>query len=88
MNYAGCVSSAKVRRLRILGKGGPLGIRRDRRLNFYDVQQNPLHDEEPLYLAGRRFSLTLNPSCPSTLTAPVFPPSKSLEPSRWPVANS
>jgi uncharacterized membrane protein len=40
------------------------------------------------YLAGRRFSWTVNPSWPSTRTAPVFPPSKSLEPSRWPVANS
>src|SRR5579862_2147177 len=28
-----------------------------------------------------RFSM-LNPNLPSTLTAPVFPPSKSLEPSR------
>ena len=31
---------------------------------------------------------TVNPSCPSTLTAPDFPPSKSPEASRWPVANS
>ena len=41
---------------------------------------------EPLYPAGRRFSWTVNPSCPSTLTAPVFPPSKSVEASRSPVA--
>ena len=43
---------------------------------------------EPLYLADRCFSWTVKPSCPSTLTAPVLPPSKSLEPSRSPVANS
>jgi hypothetical protein len=43
---------------------------------------------EPLYLADRCFSWTVKPSCPSTLTAPVFPPSKSLESSRLPVANS
>jgi len=52
------------------------------------AQESLVHDEEPLYLAGRGFSWTVNPSCPSTLTAPVFPPSKSLESSRWPVANS
>ena len=40
------------------------------------------------YLAGRRISLTLNPSFPSTRTAPVFPPSKSPEARRRPVANS
>ena len=40
-----------------------------------------------LYGAGRR-GWTVNPSVPSTLTAPVFPPSKSPEARRWPVANS
>jgi len=40
-----------------------------------------------VYLAGRR-GWTVNPSFPSTLTAPVFPPSKSPEARRWPVANS
>jgi hypothetical protein len=40
-----------------------------------------------LYLAGRSFFWTLNPSFPSTLTAPVFPPSKSPELSCRPVAN-
>jgi hypothetical protein len=40
-----------------------------------------------LYVAGRR-GWTVNPSFPSTLTAPVFPPSKSPEARRWPVANS
>lgn len=35
-----------------------------------------------------RFFSMLNPNLPSTLTAPVFPPSKSPEPSCWPVANS
>jgi hypothetical protein len=39
------------------------------------------------WLAGRRV-WTVNPSLPSTLTAPVFPPSKSPEARRWPVANS
>ena len=37
--------------------------------------------------AGYRASTT-NPSSPSTLTAPLFPPSKSPEASRLPVANS
>jgi hypothetical protein len=36
----------------------------------------------------RRMAWTVNPSFPSTLTAPLFPPSKSPEPRRWPVANS
>ena len=40
-----------------------------------------------LYLAGLR-AWMVNPSFPSTLTAPVFPPSKSPEARRWPVANS
>ena len=40
-----------------------------------------------LYVAGRR-GWMVNPSFPSTLTAPVFPPSKSPEARRWPVANS
>jgi hypothetical protein len=31
---------------------------------------------------------TVNPSCPSTLTEPAFPPSKSPEARRSPVANS
>jgi hypothetical protein len=35
-----------------------------------------------LHLAGRSFFWTVNPSFPSTLTAPAFPPSKSPEPSR------
>ena len=39
-----------------------------------------------LWPAGRVW--TVNPSFPSTLTAPVFPPSKSPEARRWPVANS
>jgi hypothetical protein len=39
------------------------------------------------YVAGRR-GWMVNPSFPSTLTAPVFPPSKSPEARRWPVANS
>jgi catechol 2,3-dioxygenase-like lactoylglutathione lyase family enzyme len=39
------------------------------------------------YPAGRR-GWTVNPSSPRTLTAPVFPPSKSPEARRWPVANS
>src|SRR5262249_30767235 len=39
-------------------------------------------------LAGRRVSWAANPSCASTLTAPVLPPSKSREASRSPVANS
>jgi hypothetical protein len=41
-----------------------------------------------VYVAGRRLSWMLNPSLPSTATAPVFPPSKSPEARRWPVANS
>ena len=41
-----------------------------------------------LYLVDRSFFWTVNPSVPSTLTAPVFPPSKSPEPSCWPVAHS
>jgi hypothetical protein len=40
-----------------------------------------------LYVAGLRASM-VNPSFPSTLTTPVFPPSKSPEARRWPVANS
>src|SRR5262249_8866325 len=47
-------------------------------LKFYDVQESLVHDEEPLYLVGRRFSSTVNPSCPSTLTAPVFPALQGL----------
>ena len=35
------------------------------------------------YSAGRRFSWTVNPSCPRTLTAPVLPPSKSPEARRF-----
>jgi len=31
---------------------------------------------------------TVKPRLPSTVTAPDLPPSKSLEASRWPVANS
>ena len=46
------------------------------------------HVQAGLHLACRHFSWTVNPSFPSTLTAPVFPPSKSPEPRRWPVANS
>src|SRR5215831_17089069 len=40
-----------------------------------------------LYPAGRRAS-TVNPSFPSTATAPLLPPSKSPEARRWPVASS
>ena len=40
-----------------------------------------------VYLAGLR-ARTVNPSPPSTLTAPVFPPSNSPELRRSPVANS
>ena len=43
---------------------------------------------EPAYFAGRRFSLTMNPSCPSTLTALDLPPSQSPEARRFPAANS
>jgi hypothetical protein len=38
--------------------------------------------------AGRHACSMVNPSFPSTLTAPVFPPSKSPEARRWPVASS
>src|SRR5262249_49142353 len=47
--------------------------------------QTLLSLEKLLYLAGRRFSWAVNPSCWSTLTAPVFLSSKSLEPSRRPM---
>jgi hypothetical protein len=40
-----------------------------------------------LYLPAFR-AWTVKPSFPSTLTAPDFPPSKSPELRRWPVANS
>ena len=40
------------------------------------------------YEADPRMAWTLNPSFPGTLTAPLFPPSKSPEAIRWPVANS
>jgi hypothetical protein len=40
------------------------------------------------YLAGHGLCWTVNPSFPSTATAPLFPPSKSPESRRWPVANS
>ena len=39
-------------------------------------------------LAGHRLSWMVNPSFLSTATAPLFPPSKSPEARRWPVANS
>jgi hypothetical protein len=38
--------------------------------------------------ANHAHQSAVKPSCPSTFTAPVLPPSKSLEPSRSPVANS
>jgi hypothetical protein len=38
--------------------------------------------------AGGRRGWMVNPRFPSTLTAPVLPPSKSPEARRWPVANS
>jgi hypothetical protein len=38
-------------------------------------------------LSHLRIGRTVNPRFPSTLTAPVFPPSKSPEPRPWPVAN-
>ena len=39
-------------------------------------------------MVGYHFFSTMNPRFPSTLTAPVFPPSKSPDSSRRPVANS
>jgi hypothetical protein len=51
------------------------------------VAVRPCSGAGQLYVAGRRGSI-VNPSFPSTLTAPVFPPSKSPEARRWPVANS
>src|SRR5262245_36292481 len=40
------------------------------------------------YVAGLRLGWMVNPSFPRILTAPAFPPSKSPEPRRSPVANS
>src|SRR5262249_60287084 len=45
-------------------------------------------DERGDYLVDRRIAWTVNPSCPRTLTAPLFPPSKSPEARRSPVASS
>jgi hypothetical protein len=39
-------------------------------------------------LAGGSFFSMLNPSLPSTFTAPVFPPSKPADARRCPLANS
>jgi hypothetical protein len=51
------------------------------------VAVRPCSGVGQLYVAGRR-GWMVNPSFPSTLTAPVFPPSKSPEARRWAVANS
>src|SRR5262249_39288693 len=45
------------------------------------------HNDEAASPGRRRFSWTVNPSCWAPY-APVFPTSKSLEPSRWPIAKS
>src|SRR5262245_47202688 len=44
-------------------------------------------ETEEVY-GSRDLASTVNPNAPSTLTAPLFPPSKSAEARRRPVANS